>query len=262
MLEHGPGEPGLVLPLPSFSSTRSRPGESFPFLLKSCGQGLPSPGVLSAGRGGCISLCPAPGGAGGPFAPRPHLFGSPPARPRSAWSRRMLRELVWGRSHVSKSPSCAPNRPQQPFLRARGAQPASPCPKPPPDSPYPSRAKPQNHTTRPPNAQTDAPRPFSPPRRPPPHPHLPKSLLQLQVECALLHHRLLHPPARSILPRSPRTTRTPPSTPFFFLCAGVPPVRPCPPAASPCAAVTCARRLLFPPRAQLAPRFPVPPTLP
>lgn len=87
-----------------------------PSCSRAVAEGCQAPGCYQHGRGGCISLCPAPGGAGGPFAPRPHLFGSPPARPRSPWSRGMLRELVWGRSHVSKSPSRAPNHPQQPFL--------------------------------------------------------------------------------------------------------------------------------------------------
>lgn len=224
MLQHGPGELGLVLPFPSPGVNPEPPRRILPLLA----QERWWPRVAKprgATRGVASVRAELLGGAGVPLAPWPQLFGSPPARPRSPWSRRMLRGLVWGRSHIPKLPSCAPNRPHQPFLPARGAQPASPMPQTPPDSPHPAGEKPQNHTTRPLDPETDAPGPCPP--TPPPHPHLPKSLLQLQVERALLHHRLLHPPARSILPRSPRTTRTPPSAPFF--CVG--PVVSCPPRA-------------------------------
>lgn len=157
--------------------------------------------------------CRAPGGGWCPFAPCPWLLGSPPARPRSPWGRRMLGVWLGEGSRIPKLSLRTPNRPRQPFLPAPGGHGQPPLAPTPCFSVPCTRGAPKNHTTRPRNTDTGA--PGRCPATPPPHPHLPKSLLQLQVERALLHHRLLHPPARSILPRPPRPPGSPGAPPAW-----------------------------------------------
>lgn len=87
--------------------------------------------------------------------------------------------------------------------------------------------------------------------QPPPQPsHLPEGLLQLEVEHTLLHHRLLHLPATSILPCCSSTTV--PRLAPQIRGGPVPATHPCPTAALPSHRVvssqhvTCGRVLLFP----------------
>lgn len=210
-----------------------RPGWLLPLLAQErCGwEPLLNPGLYQLlkqrGSGGCISLCHGSG---------PFCRASAPGR-GSRW---------WGGFSFQCIPSTfqPPALPYQPDVLAgswrmvgepTGRSISFPSDATPPLPPCPAQPSPP-----PPGTE-----------QPPPQPsHLPEGLLQLEVEHTLLHHRLLHLPATSILPCCSSTTV--PRLAPQIQGGPVPATHPCPTAALPSHRVvssqhvTCGRVLLFP----------------